>query len=193
MAQYQALPLPALTELDLRLFLYEWLPRKVAMGWRDAKKVPGGLRLFLQFLAEVEAIACPWAEDVLAGEEAYADRWESCPGHFWWDDGMAEWRAEAYADLDRRMMLHGGELGEDDNWGNEMGIEEARLERLLGRSWLLWRDEAIRAGTTDPTTVRLRLTRQQREWEREARSDLGGRSPIQVIGDERKQRARRRR
>ncbi len=192
LAHYQGLPTRAVTEMDLRLFLFEWYPRKVRQEWRHAQRIPSNLGLFFEFLAQSEAIDCPWAAGVLAEEEAYTDRWESCPGHFWWDEGMAEWRAEVWDDLDRRLMLHDGDLGADDAWGSELGMDEALLDNLLGRQWLLWRDEVVRAGTTDPTTVRLDLTRRQRQWERQPRPEHGGRSAIRVIQDERKAMARRR-
>ncbi|MEW5927133.1 MAG: SEC-C metal-binding domain-containing protein [Gemmatimonadota bacterium] len=172
-------PVRAVTEYDLRLFLYDWYPRKVQDGRTRALAVPTSLRRFFAFLAEEEGISCPWADPVLRDREAFETRYDEFPGGFWWDEEVQDWRAELYDDLEERVLipepLGGGEAGDT------MGPAEAMLWGELQRRWLLWRDEVVRAGTGEPDAVRRELARRQREWERTPHPEHRGKSPLQVV------------
>ena len=178
----------AVTELDLRSFLYDWFPRKVRATRTFGMSMRASLRRFFEFLEEREGISYPWARDVLADKDVYEFRWDSFPGGFFWDAGVREWMAELNADLDARAMLPAEALAGVGEWGDMMGPKEARLYRELQRRWLIWRDEVIRAGATEPAAVRELLERRQHEWE--AQPGAGGKksSPSEVIARERKAR-----
>lgn len=182
---YQGAELAALHEFDLRAFLYDWLPRKVLLSRADAMAVPGSLRRFFRFVEERQGLACPWAGAILADRDTFAERWDTFPGGFWWDASVQEWQREFANDLEARAMLPSDTLAGGEQWGETMGFEEARLQGMLQRSWLKWRDEAIAAGTVVPADVRRALAARQHEWETTPRPELGGRSPAAVIRHER--------
>jgi hypothetical protein len=56
------------------------------------------------------------------------------------------------------------------------------------RRWLIWRDEAIRGGIADPREVRLAAIERQLQWEEMPHPRLNGRTPLQVIQAERRER-----
>lgn len=193
LASYQGIRLAAVTEWDLRIFLYDWYPRKVVDSRTRARSVPTSLRRFFSYLAAEEEIRFPWAEAILRAKDSFEARLEEFPGGFWWDEEVQEWQQELYTDLDARVMLHDPALAAGETWGPTMGIEEATLDRELGRRWLLWRDEVIRSGVRDPQAVRAVLIRRQREWEKAPHPELKGRTPLQTIKEERRKEKRRKR
>ncbi|MDP9348048.1 MAG: MbcA/ParS/Xre antitoxin family protein, partial [Gemmatimonadota bacterium] len=62
------------------------------------------------------------------------------------------------------------------------------LERELQRHWLIWRDEAIRGGLFRPDEVRRAALDRQMEWEQTPHPRLGGRTPLDAIQEERRER-----
>jgi hypothetical protein len=187
LAFYQGVPVRAVTEYDLRSFLFDLYPRKYRDARGRVEAMPVSLTRFFRFLAEREGIVCPWAEPVLAERDAYAERLESFPGGFWWDEGVAEWRAALLADLVDRALAHWPLHADGTPWGPTLGPVEAELEREVQRRWLLWRDEVIRGGATDPQEVREALVRRQVGWETTPHPRLG-RTPLVAIGAERRAR-----
>ncbi len=181
LALTQQVPLRAATEFDLRVFLYDWFPRKALDARSRAMALPGSLRRFFRFATRDQGVRWPWAEALLTDREPYQARYESCPGDVWWDEEVEEWRDELYEDLDERAMLHDPEMESAGAWDASMGAAEARLERELQRRWLIWREEAIRAGIARVDDLRLVLVARQREWERAPHPGLGGKTPAQVV------------
>lgn len=197
LCDFQGLPLRAATEYDLRIFLYDWYPRKVRSSKADARSLPVSLGRFFQFLAESENIEYPWAPPILRDADVFMQRWESFPGGHWWDAEVAEWQSDLYANLSARILLHEMGGGTDDgiDWGGEdgmMGIVETQLAQLLQRLWLIWREEAILAGTTDPDLVRDKLIPRQRDWEQTPNALVDGATPAEAIARERAERAKAR-
>ena len=162
-----------------------------------AEAMPVSLGRFFAWLAEEERIECPWAREVLTEREQYEVRYYDCPGGPWWEEDVGDWSAEAWQDLDRRVFLYDAGLGASGEWGEEgpfgrvMGPTEARLEHELERRWLLWRDEEIRAGLTEPDPLRAALIRRQRAWEASPHPGLDGLTPVKAIGCEREERQAR--
>jgi len=191
LAVWTRIPLAALTEYDLRDFLYEWYPRKVVDASYRAKAMPTSLGKFFRWLEAEEGIVCPWARPVLGERQAYTARHVELPGYFFWDPAVQQWQAELSEDLDARVMLHDPSLGAFSQWGAEgpagwvMGIVEDDLSHELQRRWLIWRDEEIRAGIGDRDHVRAALVRRQREWETTVHPRLEGRTPVEAIEAER--------
>jgi len=175
-------PATAVTELDLRTFLYAWYPRVTREAETNAEAVPASLRSYVRFLEEHEHIRYPWAAAVLRERAMYVDRLETVPFH---DDGDAreEWLAPLQADLEARVMLPDRSFP-----GVHAGCEApaspavAALSRELLRRWQLWRDEEILNGATDPAALRRRLVARQREWERSAHGP-GGKSPLRLVAE----------
>jgi hypothetical protein len=176
--------LAAVTEFDLRTFLYDWFPRKVATSRTHAIGVRASLRRFFEYLAKHEGIVYPWAQAILRDKEMYELRWDTFPGGHWWDTPVREWMAELTADLEARMMLPSAALADVGAWGATMGMQEAELHHELQRRWLLWRDEVIRAGIVDPSRVREELVHRQHDWERRPRAADSRRSPSDLIATE---------
>lgn len=191
--EWAGVPLAAVHEYDLRMFLFDIYPRKFAHAQYRQDAMPASLGRFFRWLAEEEGIECPWAEEVLGEREAYNTRLADFPGGFWWDPAIHEWRAPLYEDLERRVLLHDDGLGTTLTWGEggTMGLTEAGLDRALQRLWLLWRDDLIRSGEVVPARVRALLVERQREWERTPHPDLDGESPLEAVEKERARRAER--
>lgn len=188
---YQGVPVRAVHEYDLRVFLFDWYPRKVLHAPELAHTLLDSLARFFAYLAAEEGIVCPWAGEMLAGErEAIAERLESVPGMFWWDEGMEEWRRDAGDGLFARVLIADLFAGDHEAPRAVMGMEEAALQRELERRWLLWREEEIRAGVDFPVDLFDKLVERQREWETTPRPDLDGRTPLEVIHAERRERRR---
>jgi len=186
LVRWEGVPHRAVTELDLRTFLYDWYPRKVSDTRTRALAVPTSLRRFFSFLAEAEGVACPWADPILRDRVAFERRLEEFPEGFWWDEGVKDWRAGLYDDLWERAFLPEQEMVRGEAWDGTMGLVEATLHRELQRRWLLWRDEVIRAGTVEPEAVRRELAGRQRTWARTPHPGLRGKTPVQAIRAERK-------
>lgn len=190
---HQGVPLRAVHEYDLRVFLHDWFHRKVVSRESEAKAMPVSLERLFAFLEAEEGIVCPWARAILADRDTYEVRRESCPGHFVWEDEVQAWRAEEADDLGLHVLLPDDRLGSGDLWGFTMGPTEAELHHELERRWLLWRDEAIRAGTAEPAAVFEAATERQHAWETSPHPGLGGRTPCQAILTERQEREARER
>lgn len=192
--EWESVPPSAVHEYDLRVFLFDWYPREVDDPYYRADAMPASLGRFFAWLAAEEGVQCPWAAEVLGERDAYRLRRLEFPGGFGWDDEVGSWRAELYEDLDVRILLHDDGLGSTLTWGEEgpfgrvMGIVEDTLDRELQRRWLLWREEAIRAGETSPPLLRERLVARQREWEETPHPSLDGETPLVAIERERSER-----
>ncbi len=189
LAGHQAVPLAACTELDLRLVLYDWIPRKSGATESEGREIPASLERFFAFLAEREGLLFPWAEPILRDREAFEIRLGSAPGGSWWDAQVADWRAEVYDDLAARALLPDSEMAGGGTWGPTMGAVEVRLSRELGRRWLLWRDEVVAGDVREPEAVWAALVARQREWELAEHPRCGGRTPVEAIAEERVVRA----
>ncbi len=181
------IPAPAVHEYDLRVFLFDWYPRKGWDGITRAKAMPVSLQRFFAFLATKEGIICPWAANVLDNRAAIQDRWIDAPTGPFWDEEVMAWRAEHDDELMARLMLPDSGLGDEaeQRWGPTMGPTEARLDRELHRRWLLWREELLAEGCDDWGELAGKLVQRQRLWERTAHPDLDGMSPIDAIREER--------
>jgi hypothetical protein len=188
LAFFEAVPVRAVTEYDLRSFLFDLYPRKVRDVAYRAEAMPASLVRFFDFLAEHEGIVCPWAGAVLGERDEYRERIATFPGGAWWDEGVTEWREILDVDLIERAMIHWPRHADGTPWGPMMGPVEAMLEREVQRGWLLWRDEAIHGGLTDPHEVRQAATERQLQWEQMPHPRLGGRTPLQSIEEERQER-----
>ena len=182
---YQAIPVRAVSEFDLRVFLYDWYPRKVAAPLSAARAVHAMLGRFFEFLAAEEAIVCEWAREVLGEREFFELRVEEFPGGLWWDDDVQGWQQELWDDLDARVMVPDDAFGDGDTWGATMGPAENALYHVLQRRWLVWRDEAIRAGTVAPEAVRAALIEREGAWLRDPAATSGGKTPLEAIRKER--------
>jgi hypothetical protein len=187
---FDDISLAAVSEFDLRTFLYDWFPRKVATSRTHALSVRLSLRRFFDYLAKHEGIVYPWARAILRDKEIYELRWDTFPGGHWWDDAVREWMGELTADLEARVMLPSSALADVGTWGATMGTQEATLHHELQRRWLLWRDEVIRAGIVDAPRVREELVRRQHDWEQRPRTADSRRSPNDLIAAERDARPR---
>lgn len=72
-------------------------------------------------------------------------------------------------------------------WGPGMGPVEEKLEREIGRLWLLWRDEIIRAGITRATDVQEDLIAEN-AWDTSPHPRLDNGSPLSAVRAERRRR-----
>jgi hypothetical protein len=181
----QGVRLPAVTELDLRTFLYDLLPRKAMTTKKRGNEIRMSLERFFDYLSASEELHYPWAYAILRDALSFEERWDSCPDDRKQNDAMGDWMGELFADLDARVMLPANQLAGLGEWGEMMGIEESRLYATLGREWLVWRDAEIALGHRAPKELWECLTTRQAEWEQAPQAQLGGRSPSEAIAKER--------
>jgi hypothetical protein len=185
----QGVSLPAVTELDLRSFLYDLLPRKAMTTKKHGNAIRASLGRFFDYLAASEDLSYPWAGAILSDERSFEERWDSFPGRQK-SDAVGDWMAELFQDLDARVMLPSNELAGLGTWGETQGIAEASLYSVLQREWLIWRDAEIALGHNTPKELWDRLVVRQAEWEQAPNALLGGRSPSEEIAAERGTRKR---
>jgi len=182
--------LPAVSELDLRIFLYDLLPRKMMGSRATANGIRTSLRRFVDHLAAHEGLRYPWARAILRDKRAFEERWDTFPSGNYLDPSVAEWMSELTEDLMARAFMPARELAGAGEWSAAMGFEEVTLYDELQRLWLRWRDEEIRLGNDVPHALVARLVARQDEWALTPQLRLTGRSPIRAITAERKRNRR---
>jgi hypothetical protein len=173
-----SVPWAAITELDLRIFLY-LDALEVGAGFSGAAldALPLSLDRFFQFMAAEEGISCPWAAPILADRESYGRQRNIRPAGGEEDPHYSPWVRPLLEDLvDRSLILP------HPHWPEQLGPDGHALENELGRRLLLWREEIILAGTTDRDGVHTALTARVTEWEHTPHPGFEGRSPLEVLG-----------
>jgi len=172
----------AVTEYDLRTYLYDWFPRRETVARDVEKALPESLGVFFGWLKARQGIRYPWAAAVL--EEFEGVRLARAPapvGHFWEEEVM-NWRAQLWGDLDGRVMIPDTELPRTPNgWPPVTNAEVTRLRGELQRRWLIWYDEVVRAGIASPPEVWEALVARQRAWEDAPHPGLKGRTPRDAV------------
>ncbi|HEX8695627.1 MAG TPA: SEC-C domain-containing protein [Longimicrobium sp.] len=178
--EFHALPAGAVTEFDLRVFLYDFYPRKANATKAAAHELPGSLARIFRFLEEQEGIRYPFAARALEELEEVAQVADEEKKPL--DDLLDELHEELYPYLDARRMLHDRSIpGVASGWPAFMDMDVALLERELERRWLLWYDEAVRRGVVDPDALEQVLVGRQREWENTPHPAHAGRTPADVV------------
>lgn len=177
----QTVSLKSVSEFDLRVYLYDWYPRKMASTLTAALEMHRALKRLFEFLDRSEGITCEWAPVVLSERAIFEDRLVDFPGGFFWDAMVQDWQSELWADLENRVMFPMPVLDEETGWSQAMGIMEYALHASAQRLWLGWREELIRSGVADAAEVLERLYERQWEWARTPLKELGGATPVEVV------------
>jgi hypothetical protein len=162
------------TELDLRLFLYDQYVRKTDPTPEAVAALPSSMRRIVRWLEEGEGIRYPFAAGVLDELERIAARGREMDEPL--QDTLRILSYDVYDDLDVRAMLPASR-----GWPDLMSPEVAQLREELQRRWLLWYDELVRDGMTDFGELEDVLLARQREWEATPHPRVGGRTPVEVI------------
>lgn len=186
----EGVPLAAITEFDLREYLYDWYPRKVRDTLTNARTVPVSLRRFFDFLAKQQQIECPWAAPILRDRESFIERVDLFPGGFIWDEAVQDWIAEFTEDLQLRVLLPTTSATAGITWGATMGPVEWELNRELHRHWLAWRDEIVESGTTAAVSLFDALIERADRWAATPQAGPRGLTPGQAIAREQQVRTR---
>jgi hypothetical protein len=182
---YEGVPLAAMTEFDLRVFLHDWCISKVLAPLAEMRSVPLSISRFLGFVAQREGVDFPWAVPILKDRARFEERLETFPGGHFWDEAVRGWQAGVTADLAVRVFLPNDGMAGGGEWGESMGRTEYLLHRELRRRWLLWRDAVLAGGLLEPADVWEELVRRQRVWERQPHPRFGGASPVEAVKRER--------
>jgi hypothetical protein len=190
LVNYEAVPPAAITEYDLREFLYGWYPRKVRDTLTNARTLPVALKRFFDFLSRARHVDCPWAAPILSDRETFLDRLDLFPGGFIFDESVQEWIAELTEDLHLRVLLPTTREKTGITWGATMGPVEFGFHKELHRLWLAWRDEVIAGGATAPEVVFDALVERAHVWATTPRSGARGVTPAKAIAREQKQHSR---
>jgi hypothetical protein len=181
---YQQIPPEAITEYDLRDFLYRWYPRKVMDTEAGARALPGALEHFFHFLERARGVRCPWAEAILEDRDAFMDRWHERRESLGDPDAGQRWDAELTLDLDARLFLPMSGHGTGIEWGDYAGEVEAALFDELLRLWLAWRDELIRSGAKTYEDLVGGLLEREMAWAKAPNALAKGKSPARAIARE---------
>lgn len=174
-------PIAAITEYDLRAYLYDWYPRKEFLNERDARGLLTSLRRFFVFLHESEGVTCAWAEHILGDTNAFLHRCNECPRGSFWDEAVQEWQEDAYLEMAARLLIPDAPPSTGFRFGAAMAAVEHRLHSTLHTRWLVWRDEVIASGITAPAEVLSILRGRAQEWADTPQAALGGQTPAQVV------------
>jgi hypothetical protein len=176
------LPARAVTEFDLRLFLYSHYPRKAGATIGATRELPRSMRLIFRFLAEQEGIRYPFAAGVLDELEEIQSRAMEQDERL--EDTLKILSYDLYPYLDSRVLIPLHEIpGVPGGWPVLMSLEIAQLRRELERRWLLWFDEMVRGGEVDHAVLEDALERRQRAWENTPHPGVGGRTPAEVVAE----------
>lgn len=176
---HQGLAAGAVTEYDLRVFLYDFYRRKGRPTKPAARALPSTMRGIVAFLEE-EGIRYPYAERVLGELESIFARWRA--SGYDPKDALDSLLGAVWGDLDRRALLHETTLaGAPATWPTFMDPETWLLRHDLQRRWLLWYDEVVRSGITGLDALRQVLVGRQREWEHTPHPGVSGRTPAEVV------------
>jgi hypothetical protein len=173
----------AVTEFDLRGFLYLYLPFSDHTTRTASRDVVRSLRLLFRFLEAEEGIGYPFGSRVLDELAVIAAKAKGAGDEL---EEVMEWMgASVELDLDRRAMVsHTGIVGSRVEWPDDFTSPEVATIRVnLQRSWLLWYGEEVRRGATDFYELLDALVTRQQEWERTPNAAAGGRTPIQALKD----------
>jgi uncharacterized protein YchJ len=178
MLRQMRIPAQAVTEHELRFFLYAWIVVETLPTKPVAKYLTRSLRRLFGFYAAHEGIEYPWAEGVLAELDELVVRL----GEDDVRDALNDVTEMLYDDLERRALVPEREVpGTVLGWSIPFDPQMMRLRDEMHRHWLLWHDEVVRGGVTDPGSVRDVLVGRQREWENRSNPALGGRTPRELV------------
>lgn len=156
---YRGVPVRAVSELDLRLYVYHAFIMEHATEGREGDLLPS-LEHFFRYLASEEGLFCPWARAILDDEEAFALRLDQAPLTAPPGDRDVRWIEELLDDLHERAMLPPLRPGA---WASRLLRDP--LRRASGReiSWTLLRDELIERGIREPRRLRSMLLQRMEE------------------------------
>lgn len=179
----RCLPAGAVTEHDLRLFIYGYFADRKQLSVQAERALPRSLRRIVQWLQEQEGIRYPFAPAVLDELAELESRGRALGEPL--EGTLAAMREDLEDYLNLRAMLPSDELPgvPDGRWPEFMGGDVPYLREELRRRWLLWYDELVRGGTTDFNELKDVLVDRQRAWELTPHPRVGGRTPRQVIED----------
>jgi hypothetical protein len=179
-------PATAISEYDVREFLYDWYPRVVRDTERGAMEMLASLAVFFAFLASREQVSCPWVWPILSDTETFKARWASFPGGHYLDLSVQEWRQALAVDLAARLLIPVNGPDGGIEWGAMLGRVEHMLNREVHRLWIVWRDEALSAGIEPREALAFILTH-QRAWSKTANALCDGTTPARAVARERKE------
>jgi hypothetical protein len=172
----------AVTEFDLRLFLYDVYPRKCDAPAEAARVLPRSMRRMVRWLEEHDQVRYPFAAAVLDELDAIEARARDMGEPL--EETLLSLSHDVYDDLENRALLPDDDIpGVPGGWPDMMSIDVARLRHELQRRWLLWFDALVRGGTTDFVELMEVLITRQQEWERTPHPGFDGRTPTQVVLD----------
>lgn len=178
MLRQMRIPAQAVTEHELRFFLYAWIVVETSPPKPVAKYLTRSLRRLFGFYAAHEGIEYPWAEGVLSELDELVVRL----GEEDVRDALNDVTEMLYDDMEQRALVPEREVpGTVLGWSIPFDLQMTRLRDEMHRHWLLWHDEVVRGGVTDPESVRDVLVGRQREWENRPHSALDGRTPRELV------------
>lgn len=178
-------PVTAISEFEVREFLYDWYPRVVRDTERGALEMFTSLKTFFEFLEAREHLLCPWVWPMLSDTETFKARWTSFPGGQLGDAEIHAWQRVLMRDLAARLLILVNSPKAGIDWGSMVGDAEYILNREAHQLWITWRDEALSSGMDSRDVLEHMLAR-ERAWATSANVLCGGKTPAQAVAKEQK-------
>jgi hypothetical protein len=170
----------AVTEFDLRLFVFDVYVRKADPTPQAVRALPRSMRRIVRWLEEREGVRYPFAPGVLDELERIEVRGRELGEPL--EETLRILSYDIYDSLDMRAMICSSDLpGVPGGWPDLMTPDVARLREELQRRWLAWYDELVRGGMTDYGALEDALEARQRQWENAPHPRVEGRTPAQVV------------
>ncbi|MCX6381262.1 MAG: hypothetical protein NT023_17610 [Armatimonadetes bacterium] len=187
-------PITALDEFDLRWFFFQHYIRRTRGEPETERRLPDSLRRFFEYLRSQHAYEVrDWCYEILDMKTLYLERWRDFHAlndadEIDWLAGYRAWCADIENDLDNRCLWLPNEIGDELTWGESMGWREGFLRTEAHKRWMLNRHELIEQGY-GVEDMRDRLADNYTLWLSTPQNRLDGMTPIEMILDERQQRA----
>jgi hypothetical protein len=193
LANHQQKGVAAITEYDLRWFLFSHYIRKAQADPETEERLPDSLTRFFQYLSTEHAELAPtWLSQVLDDQAFYQQRRLAYHeldqlDEQEWEEQFQEWCRELEEDLDLRSLWLPRDLGNGMEWSRVMGWREATLQHEANRSWQEERERLVQEGY-DIDSIREQLTLDFHVWLDTEQDRLDGMTPREEIVTEREER-----
>jgi hypothetical protein len=190
LANYEHRQATAITEYDLRWFLFSHYIRKVGGDAQIEARLLESIRRFFRFLETAEVWEAPaWLPDTLDDDDYYQRRRQAYSDlneldERGWKTAFRNWCTELEDDLDARCLWLPADMGQGMQWGDAMGWREATLRREAMYNWQSERDELLLDGL-DFEAIRDRLGESYLMWLDTPQDRLDDETPRDVILAER--------
>lgn len=191
LADYEGKSVKDINELDLRIFMYNWIIHKALVPLPIKRVIPESVSVFYEFLENNKLIKdIKWLKKICADKKYYQKRLKEYnlikTGSSDYQEKYAKWHNDLTEELYNLCLIPSSYLGEKEQWGSAMGIRERSLYEQLSKYILQQKQKLETEGKTEPKENRATLDKLQKEWVARKVKKLGM-SPYEAVMQERKE------